>query len=71
MDDDLPPDLVRLRTLETWAAHYLTRIRARIAAVERQQQEQPRQPTGTMTRSSSTRSPSTWRSCTSRIPTGS
>lgn len=29
MDDDLPPDLARLRTLETWAAHYLTRIRAR------------------------------------------
>ncbi|MFD8660245.1 DUF6233 domain-containing protein [Streptomyces globisporus] len=44
MDDDLPPDLVRLRTLETWAAHYLTRIRERIAAVERQQQAQPRQP---------------------------
>ncbi|MEU5561367.1 DUF6233 domain-containing protein [Streptomyces globisporus] len=41
MDDDLPPDLARLRTLETWAAHYLTRIRTRIAAVERQQ-AQPR-----------------------------
>ncbi|MFD5342237.1 DUF6233 domain-containing protein [Streptomyces anulatus] len=42
MDDDLPPDLPRLRTLETWAAHYLTRIRTRIAAVERQQaQPQP------------------------------
>ncbi|MFE2204540.1 DUF6233 domain-containing protein [Streptomyces rubiginosohelvolus] len=37
MDDDLPPDLPRLRTLETRAAHYLTRIRARIAAVEEQQ----------------------------------
>ncbi|MFI0005774.1 DUF6233 domain-containing protein [Streptomyces globisporus] len=46
MDDDLPPDLPRLRTLETWAATYLSRIRTRIAAVERQQQEQPRQPTG-------------------------
>ncbi|MFF5894231.1 DUF6233 domain-containing protein [Streptomyces globisporus] len=43
MDDDLPPDLPRLRTLETWAAHYLTRIRARIAAAERQQQTQPPQ----------------------------
>lgn len=42
MDTDLPPDLARLRVLETWAAHYLTRIRARIAAVERQQaQQQP------------------------------
>ncbi|MGW6650595.1 hypothetical protein AMK23_34185 [Streptomyces sp. CB02130] len=40
MGGDLPPDLVRLRTLETWAAHYLTRIRARIAAVERQQSQQ-------------------------------
>ncbi len=45
MDDGLPPDLPRLRTLETWAAHYLTRIRTRIAAVERQQaQQQPRCP---------------------------
>ncbi|WP_431789276.1 hypothetical protein HLK56_33095 [Streptomyces sp. G9] len=41
MDTDLPPDLARLRVLETWAAHYLTRIRARIAAVERQQAQQP------------------------------
>ncbi|MFI0107860.1 DUF6233 domain-containing protein [Streptomyces parvus] len=45
MDDDLPPDLPRLRTLETWAAHYLTRIRARIVAVERQQAQQPPAPT--------------------------
>ncbi|APS23370.1 hypothetical protein TK78_34055 [Streptomyces sp. Tue 6075] len=46
MGDDLPPDLPRLRTLETWAAQYLTRIRARIAAVERQQaQQQPPAPT--------------------------
>ncbi|MFJ9195450.1 DUF6233 domain-containing protein [Streptomyces globisporus] len=43
MDDDLPPDLPRLRTLETWAATYLTRIRARISAVERHQQAQPQQ----------------------------
>ncbi|ROV68781.1 DUF6233 domain-containing protein [Streptomyces globisporus] len=42
MNDDLPPDLARLRTLETWAVHYLARIRTRIAAVERQQaQPQP------------------------------
>ncbi|MEU6634041.1 DUF6233 domain-containing protein [Streptomyces parvus] len=46
MGDDLPPDLGRLRTLETWADHYLTRIRARIAAVEEQQaQQQPPAPT--------------------------
>ncbi|MET8940403.1 DUF6233 domain-containing protein [Streptomyces rubiginosohelvolus] len=45
MGHDLPPDLARLRTLETWAAHYLTRIRARIAAVERQQAQQPPAPT--------------------------
>ncbi|MFJ2854575.1 hypothetical protein [Streptomyces rubiginosohelvolus] len=42
MGNDLPPDLAHLRTLETWAAHYLTRIRARIAAVERQQQSSSR-----------------------------
>ncbi|MEU2098648.1 DUF6233 domain-containing protein [Streptomyces globisporus] len=48
MGDDLPPDLARLRTLEAWAAHYLTRIRARIAAVERQQsQQRPPAPTAT------------------------
>lgn len=41
MGEDLPPELIRLPTLETWAAHYLTRIRARIAAVERQQAQQP------------------------------
>lgn len=45
MDTDLPPDLARLRVLETWAAHYLTRIRARIAAVERQQAQQSPAPT--------------------------
>ncbi|MDX2922342.1 DUF6233 domain-containing protein [Streptomyces sp. NE06-03C] len=43
MDDDLPPDLDRLRTLETWADLYLTRIRTRIAAVERQQARPPQQ----------------------------
>ncbi|MFH9568697.1 DUF6233 domain-containing protein, partial [Streptomyces globisporus] len=47
MDDDLPPDLARLRTLETWAAHYLTRIRTRIAAVERQQARPPQAPAPT------------------------
>lgn len=40
MNDDLPPDFARLRTLETRAAHYLTRIRTWIATVERQQQTQ-------------------------------
>lgn len=37
MNDDLPPDLPRLQTLPTWAAYYLTRIRTRNAADERQQ----------------------------------
>ncbi|MEU3433048.1 DUF6233 domain-containing protein [Streptomyces sp. NPDC006863] len=43
MDDDLPPDLPRLRTLEKWAELYLERIRTRIAAVE--QKAQPQRPT--------------------------
>ncbi|MEU6628449.1 DUF6233 domain-containing protein [Streptomyces parvus] len=47
MDDDLPPDLGRLRTLETWADLYLTRIRKRIAAVERQQAQPQRPPAPT------------------------
>ncbi|MFD8474302.1 DUF6233 domain-containing protein [Streptomyces globisporus] len=47
MDDDLPPDLDRLRTLETWADLYLTRIRTRIAAVERQQARPPQAPAPT------------------------
>ncbi|MFC9184497.1 DUF6233 domain-containing protein [Streptomyces globisporus] len=47
MDDDLPPDLDRLRTPETWADLYLTRIRARIAAVERQQARPPQAPAPT------------------------
>lgn len=53
MGDDLPPDLGRLRTLETWAANYLTRIRARIAAVERQQAQQAQQAPGPMAAPSS------------------
>ncbi|WP_328903329.1 DUF6233 domain-containing protein [Streptomyces sp. NBC_00441] len=32
--NDLPPDLPRLRTLETWLAMTLDRVRAQIAAVE-------------------------------------
>ncbi|MFE2710657.1 DUF6233 domain-containing protein [Streptomyces mirabilis] len=39
---DLPPDLPRLRTLETWLAHTLDRVRQQIAAVERQETEQRR-----------------------------
>ncbi|MFF3531354.1 DUF6233 domain-containing protein [Streptomyces rubiginosohelvolus] len=45
MNDDLPPDLPRLRTLETWAALYLQRVRARIAAVERQPPQSAPAPT--------------------------
>ncbi len=41
MDDDLPPDLVRLGTLESCADLYLTRIRTRMAAIERQQARPP------------------------------
>ncbi|MEU6632873.1 DUF6233 domain-containing protein [Streptomyces parvus] len=44
MDDDLPPDLERLRTLETWAVLYLQRVRQRIAAVERQEAQPQRPP---------------------------
>ncbi|WP_318201019.1 DUF6233 domain-containing protein [Streptomyces sp. SCL15-4] len=40
--NDLPPDLPRLRTLETWLAVSLDRVRQQIAAAERQQQEQQR-----------------------------
>ncbi|MFE2563002.1 DUF6233 domain-containing protein [Streptomyces mirabilis] len=39
---DLPPDLPRLRTLETWLAHTLDRVRQQIAAVEQQEVEQRR-----------------------------
>ncbi|MFD4233350.1 DUF6233 domain-containing protein [Streptomyces sp. NPDC058542] len=44
--DDLPPDLERLRTLETWLVLSLKRVREQIAAVERSAQPQhaPQQP---------------------------
>ncbi|MFE9701560.1 DUF6233 domain-containing protein [Streptomyces sp. NPDC006270] len=43
---DLPPDLDRLRTLETWLVLSLDRVRERIEAVERQAQPRhaPRPP---------------------------
>jgi hypothetical protein len=34
---DLPPDLPRLRTLETWLQYSLDRVRQQIAAVEAQE----------------------------------
>ncbi|MFD4973147.1 DUF6233 domain-containing protein [Streptomyces sp. NPDC058424] len=37
--NDLPPDLPRLRTLETWLALSLDRVRQQIAAAERHEQE--------------------------------
>ncbi|WP_346162151.1 DUF6233 domain-containing protein [Streptomyces bangladeshensis] len=40
--NDLPPDLPRLRTLETWLTYTLDRVRREIAAAERQEQEQRR-----------------------------
>ncbi|MEV4438533.1 DUF6233 domain-containing protein [Streptomyces sp. NPDC049577] len=42
--NDLPPDLPRLRTLETWLAHTLDRVRARIADLERQTANTPPPP---------------------------
>ncbi|MFF9309868.1 DUF6233 domain-containing protein [Streptomyces sp. NPDC014748] len=39
---DLPPDLPRLRTLETWLALQLDQVRQRIATVERQAAERQR-----------------------------
>jgi hypothetical protein len=36
---DLPPDLPRLRTLETWLAHTLDRVRQQIAALEQREAE--------------------------------
>lgn len=36
---DLPPDLPRLRTLETWLAYTLDRVRQQIAGAERQEHE--------------------------------
>ena len=37
---DLPPDLPRLRTLETWLAYTLDRVRRQIRDVERRETEQ-------------------------------
>lgn len=39
---DLPPDLPRLRTLETWLALTLDEVRAAITAAERREQERQR-----------------------------
>lgn len=39
---DLPPDLTRLRTLETWLALTLDRVRQQIADAERREQEKRR-----------------------------
>jgi hypothetical protein len=39
---DLPPDLPRLRTLETWLALTLDSVRKRISEVERQEREHQR-----------------------------
>jgi hypothetical protein len=39
---DLPPDLPRLRTLETWLALTLDRVREQIAEAERREREQQR-----------------------------
>ena len=40
--NDLPPDLPRLRTLETWLALQLDRVRQQIPAVEQREQERQR-----------------------------
>jgi len=40
--NDLPPDLPRLRTLETWLAVSLDRVRQQIAAAEQQEREKQR-----------------------------
>lgn len=37
---DLPPDLPRLRTLETWLNHSLQRVRAAITTAEQREAEQ-------------------------------
>lgn len=37
---DLPPDLPRLRTLETWLAYTLDRVRRQIADAEQREREQ-------------------------------
>ena len=36
---DLPPDLPRLRTLETWLTHHLAQVRQAIAAAEQREAE--------------------------------
>ncbi|MGW4822496.1 DUF6233 domain-containing protein [Streptomyces sp. NPDC004227] len=40
--NDLPPDLPRLRTLETWLAYSLDRVRQQIGDPERREQERQR-----------------------------
>lgn len=40
--NDLPPDLPRLRTLETWLVYTLDRVRRQIADAERREQERQR-----------------------------
>ncbi|WP_281155582.1 hypothetical protein [Streptomyces sp. HYC2] len=40
--NDLPPDLPRLRILETWLALTLDRVRHQIATAERREQERQR-----------------------------
>jgi len=39
---DLPPDLPRLRTLETWLTYTLDQVRAAIAAAEQRETERQR-----------------------------
>ncbi|MFE2045715.1 DUF6233 domain-containing protein [Streptomyces sp. NPDC059477] len=39
---DLPPDLPRLRTLETWLVYSLDRVRRQIADLERREAERQR-----------------------------
>ncbi|WP_189935804.1 DUF6233 domain-containing protein [Streptomyces sulfonofaciens] len=39
---DLPPDLPRLRVLETWLLYMLDRVRGRIASLERREAERRR-----------------------------
>lgn len=45
MSEDLPPDLPRLRTLETWLTYTLHRVRVRISEVEQREADmRPRRP---------------------------
>jgi hypothetical protein len=39
---DLPPDLPRLRTLETWLTYSLAQVRQQIAAIEQREAERRR-----------------------------